>query len=245
MFLITISQNGFALIVTFMYLMIKVLRLSGDFEFEYIKVIRNKLRKVVLGQNVKLEADSGEYEYFVAEQESVYVRGDKKLLKHNYLFNEIIFTSFVVYLIFLVSKIYFPITFSLRGPVEYRLPSIWLKPLWSLQQVYNIGGVEGFIYQIGGNLILLAPLAFYMLYFRSDKFIGLKNILMFCLKVTICIETSQVFLSLIIPSMHRYFEINDIICNTLGGILGFSIYKIFNFLLNKYGTYESKNQMIS
>ena len=233
--MIRISQNDFALIFCGIYLMLKVFRLSNAFEINYMSNFRHKFRSLILGDKARLEESSGEYEYFV----------EGKFFKYDYLINEIIYTSFVIYLIFLVSKIYFPMNISLWGLSEYRFPRIWLRPLWSLQQVYNVGGIGGLIYQIGGNLILLTPLAFYMLYFRSDKFITLKDVLILCFKVTLCIETSQVLLSLIIPSVQRYFEINDIICNTLGGIIGFGIYKLFIFLLNKCEVLRSENEIIS
>lgn len=243
--MINISQNDFVLVFCMIYLMLKVFRLINIMKIDYINNFRHKFRNLVLGNTVKLKEVSDEYEYFVDEKTNCYENSDKKILKHSYLFNEIIYTSFIIYLIFLFSKIYFPMKISVIGLGEYRFPSIWLRPVWSLMQVYKSGGVSGFIYQIGGNLILLTPFAFYMLYFRSDKFVSLKDILLFCLKVTICIETSQLVLSLIIPEFHRYFEINDIICNTLGGVLGFGIYKLFIFLLDKYEVFKSENEMIS
>ena len=244
-FLINISQNDFALVFCLIYLILKVFRSINIIEDKYTNNFRYRFRKVILGNTVKLVEESNECEYLVDEKISFNENNDIRTLKHRYLFNEFIYTSFIIYLIFLFSKIYFPMNISLWEVGEYRFPSIWLRPIWSLMQVYKSGGTNGLIYQIGGNLILLTPLAFYMLYFRSDRFVTLKDILLLCLKVSICIETSQLILSFVIPEVHRYFEINDIICNTLGGILGFGIYKLFIFLLNKYGVLKSKNKMIS
>ncbi len=243
--MIMISQNGFALTIVGVYLILKVLRLANFLEFRVINKVRKSFKGLILGESAKFDVKSGEYNYFNKKQNNdLYSREGTKALKHNYLFNEIIFTSFIIYLIFLISKIYFPISFSIGEEVIHRMPNIWLRPLWSLREVYEGGGIYGFIYQIGGNLILLAPLAFYMMYFKTKKFKRLKSVLALCLKVTICIETSQVLLSVLIPSVQRYFEINDIICNTLGGVIGFGLYKLFDYLLERYEVYIKRKQEI-
>lgn len=43
--------------------------------------------------------------------------------------------------------------------------------------------------------------------------------------ISLFIELSQLFLGLLIGSSNRIFDINDLIMNTIGGIVGFIIFK--------------------
>ena len=42
--------------------------------------------------------------------------------------------------------------------------------------------------------------------------------------ISLFIESTQVVLSLIVPNICRFFEINDLILNSTGGILGWKLY---------------------
>lgn len=141
--------------------------------------------------------------------------------------NSIMKNLLIIYFIFLISKVYFPINISLENQ-EFSYPVIWLKPLTSLINVYKTNSLYGFTYQIIGNLLLLSPLAFFAMYFKNEKYNTLRNVVFLCLKVSIFIEFSQIFLSLSIPSVKRYFEINDLILNSTGAIIGYFLYIIFD-----------------
>lgn len=150
--------------------------------------------------------------------------------------DEIMKNLFAIYLAKLFSVIYFPLTiyFTKNSPFVY--PTIWLRPIWSLIRVWNSGNLMYFISQIGGNLILLTPLAFTLCYFREKRFFNLKKIIIICFIVSCSIEVSQLIFSLIIPSMGRFFEINDIICNTVSGLWGFLFYRIYKNI--KYNLFK-------
>lgn len=49
--------------------------------------------------------------------------------------------------------------------------------------------------------------------------------------ISLFIESTQVVLSLIVPNISRFFEINDLILNSVGGVLG---WKLYNNLYEKY-----------
>lgn len=60
---------------------------------------------------------------------------------------------------------------------------------------------------------------------KEDSYItSLSTVLKFCFFMSLFIESSQVILSLVFPNTKRFFEVNDIICNTLSGVLGYYIY---------------------
>lgn len=60
---------------------------------------------------------------------------------------------------------------------------------------------------------------------KEDSYIpSLSTVLKFCFFMSLFIESSQVILSLIFPNTKRFFEVNDLICNTLSGVWGYYIY---------------------
>jgi glycopeptide antibiotics resistance protein len=73
-----------------------------------------------------------------------------------------------------------------------------------------------------GNLILLFPLGF-LAPLVSKKYQKFKNVLLLTFLITLSIELFQI-LSPLIGIGHRSFDIDDIILNTAGGILGFTAY---------------------
>lgn len=191
----------------------------------------------------------------------------KEITKKEYIYKsiysneEFVFDLFCIYIIGVISRVYFPLTIAWGNNLVYNPPEIWFRPIWSIKQIYIMGGMESVIYQLTGNLIVLSPMAFFLCYFYSideekltlgkrlvdrinrllesferknksrlnkNSYIpSLKSILKFCFLVALFIETSQVLLSVIVPNTKRFFEINDLICNTLSGIWGYYIYIVF------------------
>lgn len=78
-------------------------------------------------------------------------------------------------------------------------------------------GSKLFIKNVIGNVILFLPYGFFMAYYlKLDR---LKSILGLSLLISLTIETTQLMIG-------RVFDIDDIILNVIGGIVGFYIYKL-------------------
>ena len=80
---------------------------------------------------------------------------------------------------------------------------------------YNIGS-RLFIKNVLGNIIMFAPYGFFASYYLDLK--KPKSIIILVLLVSASIETTQLLIG-------RVFDIDDIILNTVGGILGFYFYR--------------------
>jgi glycopeptide antibiotics resistance protein len=78
-----------------------------------------------------------------------------------------------------------------------------------------------FLENILGNIVLFVPLGI-LLPFLSEKFYSLKKILLTAFVCSLSIEIVQ-FISTYFGS-YRSVDIDDIILNTLGALLGFTIY---------------------
>lgn len=78
-------------------------------------------------------------------------------------------------------------------------------------------GSRLFIKNVIGNVILFLPYGFFMTYYlKLDRF---KSIFGLSLLISLTIESTQLMIG-------RVFDIDDIVLNVIGGIVGFYIYKL-------------------
>ena len=88
---------------------------------------------------------------------------------------------------------------------------------------YSIGS-EKFFKNVMGNIMLFIPYGFLASYFLDNKKLSIMTILTIIASLTI--ETVQYYIG-------RVFDIDDIILNLLGGIIGFLIFVGLNAIRNK------------
>lgn len=87
---------------------------------------------------------------------------------------------------------------------------------------YNIGS-RLFIKNVIGNIILFLPYGFFASYYLDLK--NKRSIILLSLLVSLSIETTQQVIG-------RVFDIDDIILNCFGGLIGFYIYRSLDFINN-------------
>lgn len=79
------------------------------------------------------------------------------------------------------------------------------------------------------NLLLTVPFGIYLRYYFKYSF---KKTLLLTFCLTFFFEVTQLTgLYFIYPRSYRFFDVNDLFVNTLGGVLGWTIAPIFTFLL--------------
>ncbi len=140
----------------------------------------------------------------------------------------------VIYFVVLVKLILFK---TQIGPVRYiqmdhvsflsNLKSANLVPVRGIVNLFGSNNSSIFILQnIIGNLIGFMPLGFLFYYLYSP--VTLKNALKVSFLTSLAFEVVQVIFVL------GHFDIDDIILNTIGGVLGFIVakilYRTFTFL---------------
>lgn len=126
--------------------------------------------------------------------------------KNNFkLYEELISLSFVIYIL----SLFYLVTFQ---DVNYGTSNF--TPFKEMFR-YDIGS-NLFFKNILGNILLFAPLGFYVGYYTKSK----KSIPVF-----IVIAISSTVIEFTQLNIGRTFDIDDIILNVLGGILGFLLYK--------------------
>lgn len=153
-----------------------------------------------------------------------------KIISYVELKNEFIKFVFNTYIVGIISKVYFPLTIAWGEYINYKGPVIILNPIESMIMIFNKGGIDGFIYNILGNLILLAPMGFFIYYYYRNRINSFKSVMFISFCISLFIECTQVILSLVFPNVCRYFEVNDLLLNTLGGVMGYLITRYFDGL---------------
>lgn len=129
-----------------------------------------------------------------------------------------------IYLFKVISLVFFPIVIQFGSNLIVRLPTIWLNPINSWMDIIKNNDIYGILYNIVGNLVLLFPLPIFLIYFYKKKVDSLLRMLIICFLVSFGIESFQYIESILISGVGRFIETNDILLNTIGGVLGYIFY---------------------
>ncbi|HFK1723232.1 MULTISPECIES: VanZ family protein [Bacillus] len=155
--------------------------------------------------------------------------------KHVIWWNEIISFLFVVYICMVAAVTLFPLPIGFPSNIENLKRSVNIIPFTSIiKDINQIGSAyDGdalfmiglIVRNVGGNILLLMPLGFLapILWGKYTKF---KNTILLGFAISVSIELLQLIESLF-SGWARVIDIDDVICNVLGSILGYCIYKIF------------------
>ena len=90
---------------------------------------------------------------------------------------------------------------------------------------------SAFIKQVLGNIILFVPLGYFVSYYCKIK--GIVGITIISLLSSVTIEIVQHFIG-------RSVDIDDVILNVVGGIVGFLLYKLFKSINEKLPNFMKK-----
>ena len=131
--------------------------------------------------------------------------------------------SCILFLIYIFGIVYF-MFFSERygrvdGSSEYRYNLVLFQEINRFIQYRDVIGTEGFIVNIFGNVLAFAPFGFFLpiITRRRRKFLGVTG-LTFLLSLSI--ETLQ------LVSKVGCFDVDDMLMNTVGGIIGYIVFCI-------------------
>ena len=85
-------------------------------------------------------------------------------------------------------------------------------------------GSKMFIRNVLGNVLLFLPYGFYLSYFAKLR--RIRYVFVFSLFVSIIVEIIQYRIG-------RVFDIDDVILNLVGGLLGYLLYRLAYYVLNE------------
>lgn len=131
--------------------------------------------------------------------------------KNRDICGDIISLSFLVYILCLFQMVTLKDVNTIDGYNLIPFKEIFRYPFLSRE----------FIRNVIGNILLFLPFGFYVGYYLKKSKLSLITIISFITSLTI---------ELIQTKIGRTFDIDDIILNIIGGILGFLIYKVYDNL---------------
>lgn len=128
-----------------------------------------------------------------------------------------------VYTVVLIQTTIFPFYFD-KTIFESQPPRINLIPFHTIYETCTHLSAGTALRQVAGNVILFMPLGFLLPIFCSK---AQRNFpaLLYIIGVSLGIEIVQLLISLLTGIPNRVADIDDIILNTLGGEIGYLIYR--------------------
>lgn len=160
---------------------------------------------------------------FIIMRATIYFKGEsRRLILHEELFNLV----FMIYLI-----IFFKLVTS-QDIQAYNGTN--LMPFREILR-YNVG-TSGFYKQVVGNILLFVPFGFFVSSYCRIK--GLGTITLVSLLSSLTIEVVQHYIG-------RSFDVDDIILNVVGGIIGFLIFIALNAIKNHLPKFLRKDWFLN
>ena len=150
------------------------------------------------------------------------------------------FIIFYIYLVALISKTLFPIRVSSEYLDSTGIKSGYFSPI-NLKPFYFGAStrLRLIIYGIVANIFLTIPFGFGINFVARVK---AKAFYWIPFAVGLGIEVTQLIISLIIKHYYRVIDINDVIMNAIGVLIGYAFFRIFSIIiLNTMKRAKAKN----
>jgi len=144
---------------------------------------------------------------------------------------------FGFYIIAVIGVIFFPISIPLNWPANlnwketlHNLGRINLSPLYFLSITHQPFSLRWLLVDFGLNAILTIPFGFGLGYFRRP---GWLKLLFWALLTGLALEGIQLLVILAVGTLYHTVDINDVILNALGVIIGYCLFLLVKQILQK------------
>ena len=134
---------------------------------------------------------------------------------------------FIVYILFVIDAVFLPAPISRFG-IEAKRQTLGTEiqynviPFTTIWSVVKNGNLMRIAIQIGGNIALFVPMPILMMLMGNEP----KTSLISSFSIVCGIEFLQLALSLMYGFAYRSFDIDDILLNGTGIIIGYYFYRI-------------------
>lgn len=144
--------------------------------------------------------------------------------------------AFAVYVTEVLALTFFPLPIDPRLIADSRADQFFLNnfiPLATIASVLNECDLSVVFMQIGGNILLLLPLGFFLpVLFRRMNSLG--HVVIAVSAASMAIEGLQLLLSsLVFRFVYKSFDVDDLLLNFLGGLLGYALFTLFRPVLRR------------
>lgn len=151
----------------------------------------------------------------------------KKTNTNFWNYKELALVILYLYIIALISITLLPFrTYIKVEPTANIIPVFnTIKDMGNIRADMQNFMIRFWIINIGGNLLLLVPLAT-IVPILFEKYRNIKDTVLLCFSVSIIIEFLQ-YVSMYFGNV-RSVDIDDVILNTLGALIGFTVFRLLN-----------------
>lgn len=156
---------------------------------------------------------------------------------------------FVLYLSLLVELSFFPLPFDFREMARLRSSQSFISPeinVIPLRTIFvaledtSTMGIRFMIENFLGNFLMLVPLGF-MLPLLKPKFSTFRRATIFLATTALSLELLQYLGSFLVFRISwRVVDVDDLLLNLLGGMLGFACYKALNSVRRHFALQRPK-----
>lgn len=144
-----------------------------------------------------------------------------------------VFTVFYIYLVTVLATVFFPFPFQTRLLHDLRSggqPPNNFIPFHDVFSMAKHDSLHDFLRQIGGNIVMFFPFGF-LLPIAFKTTLKFKKAILIGIVSSVIIELGQLLIDVIIQYNYRTCDIDDVILNTTGFIIGFVIFKLLQRIL--------------
>lgn len=140
--------------------------------------------------------------------------------------------AFSVYLMFVLQKTLFPLRLFDHEFVAamQAAGSGWANEGLNLIPFYGLPGTYWLSVQGYGNVLLTIPFGFGLPFVMPTTFV---QVVRRGLYFTLSIELAQLFINVAVGYAHRVADINDVILNLVGTLIGFACFRLMSMMYTK------------
>lgn len=154
-------------------------------------------------------------------------------------YRTLIIYSFILYMLIAYFMVILPLpdrASTVGNTIQDHLNLIPFRQIWLYwhDKVISLATLKAYmrsmaLWQLLFNILLTVPFGVYMHYYFRQS---LKRTILFSFLLSLFYETSQLTaLFGIYPGPYRLADVEDLICNTMGGAIGFQFAYLFNIML--------------
>ena len=134
---------------------------------------------------------------------------------------------FELYILCLVKVVYTPVVFN-RAMSDDMVEKMKMNyaNFVPFRTITGVGSVHNFAVQVGGNILLLMPLVFFLYYVFFIK--SYRKCIVYCFMAIVFIEITQYIIDIITKFPNKVCDVDDVILNFIGIILSILIIHLLN-----------------
>lgn len=155
-----------------------------------------------------------------------------KYRKHSYSYLICVFV-FGVYMLYALDKVFFPIAVSGMMADSWRENVNWSGHINVIPFPFSEPAstlpieVRAYYRTLMFNVLLTVPFGFGINFIKR---VSVKHIPLLAIGVGLAFESGQLLISLLLGYPYRVIDINDVLMNALGVLIGYGVFRLFGWL---------------